>query len=230
MVALLASLSAAGCGDGSKPAGPSFVNATPTAGASATATATPIPPTSPTPPAAGTSGPPAAGRYVFPVQTGNVAYHRTHSGYPATDIFANCGSPVVAVTDGKILEVSRVDRYDKHGPQGPLNGGRSVSLLGDDGVRYYGSHLVEVTVGIEAGVRVHAGQRLGSVGHTGNANNVCHLHFGLSPLCHQTGDWWIRRGVIWPAEFLDAWRKKTNKSPIATVTAWQHTHGCPKAP
>lgn len=168
-------------------------------------------------------------RYVFPV-IGNVAYHPTHSGYRATDIFADCGSPVVAVTDGTILEVSLIDRFDENGPRGPFNGGKSVSLLGDDGVRYYGSHLSAVTAGVAAGVRVRAGQSLGKVGRTGNANNVCHLHFGISPPCQRTADWWIRRGEIWPASFLDAWRNNVNRSPADTVSAWQRANGCPKPP
>ncbi|MGW5669890.1 M23 family metallopeptidase [Micromonospora sp. NPDC003776] len=169
-------------------------------------------------------------RHVFPVKASNVAYHPTHSAYPGTDIFADCGEPVVAVTDGRILEVSRVDRFSKSGPLGPYNGGLSVSLLGDDGVRYYGSHLSALATGIDAGVRVKAGQQLGKVGHTGNANNVCHLHFGLSPKCTGHDDWWIRRGVIWPAPYLNSWRKGGNRGPATEVAAWQKKHGCPKAP
>lgn len=169
-------------------------------------------------------------RYAFPVQGRNVSYHRTHAGYPGTDIFAACGVAVVAVTDGTVLEVSRVDRFSRSGPLGPYNGGLFVSLLGDDGVRYYGSHLVEVADGIDAGVRVRAGQRVGKVGHTGNASNVCHLHFGISPRCQGKDDWWIRRGVIWPAPYLDAWRRNVAKSPVKSVADWQHRHGCPKAP
>ncbi|MCW3842775.1 peptidoglycan DD-metalloendopeptidase family protein [Micromonospora yasonensis] len=169
-------------------------------------------------------------RHVFPVKASNVAYHPTHSVYPGTDIFADCGEPVVAVTDGQILEVSRVDRFSKRGPLGPYNGGLSVSLLGDDGVRYYGSHLSAIADGIDAGVRVHAGQQLGKVGRTGNANNVCHLHFGLSPKCTGHDDWWIRRGVVWPAPYLTSWRKGGNRGPADEVAAWQQKHGCPKAP
>jgi murein DD-endopeptidase MepM/ murein hydrolase activator NlpD len=155
---------------------------------------------------------------VFPVD-GHASFGTTHSGYPASDIFADCGTPVVAVTAGRVLEVSRVDRYDADGVQGPNNGGLSVSVLGDDGVRYYGSHLSRLASGIDAGVRVRAGQRLGAVGRTGNANNVCHLHFGLSPRCAGTGDWWTRRGVVWPAKFLRAWRAGENRSPAAAVRA-----------
>lgn len=170
------------------------------------------------------------GKYAFPVVGSPLSYHTTHSGYPATDIFAPCGSAFRAVTDGVVLEVSRVDRYDPAGPDGPLNGGLFVSVRGDDGVRYYGSHLVEVTAGVEKGVRVRAGQRVGSVGKTGNSSNVCHLHFGLSPPCAQTGDWWVRRGVVWPYTYLDAWRAGTGKSPAPAVTAWHRDHGCPAKP
>jgi murein DD-endopeptidase MepM/ murein hydrolase activator NlpD len=239
MLLLLASALVAGCA-AHRPAVPSagdnpVLAGTPTASPPASQAATP----SGGPPA---SGPPANGspangspatqtnlRYVFPVRAENASYHPTHSAYPGTDIFAACGTPVLAVTDGRLLEVSRVDQFDKKGPLGPLNGGKAVSLLGDDGVRYYGSHLSEVAAGMAAGVRVRAGQQVGSVGRTGNANNVCHLHFGISPPCDQTDDWWIRRGVVWPAPYLDAWRGRVNRSPADKVTAWQRDHGCPPA-
>ncbi|MEU7995853.1 peptidoglycan DD-metalloendopeptidase family protein [Micromonospora sp. NPDC049060] len=188
-------------------------------------------PTSAAAPTGPSTAPTRAGLpHVFPVRAANVAYHPTHSAYPGTDIFADCGEPVVAVTDGVLLEVSRVDRFDRRGPRGPHNGGLSVSLLGDDGVRYYGSHLRRVADGIDAGVRVRAGQRLGEVGRTGNANNVCHLHFGISPPCTGRDGWWIRRGVVWPAPYLNSWRRKGNKEPAAEVAAWHRRHGCPKAP
>jgi murein DD-endopeptidase MepM/ murein hydrolase activator NlpD len=160
------------------------------------------------------------------VKTGNVAYHPTHGKYPATDIFADCGSPVVAVTDGEVLEVSRKDVYVKGSPDGPNNGGLSVSILGDDGVRYYGSHLSRIEGGIDPGVRVKAGQRLGDLGKTGNANNVCHLHFGISPPCARTGDWNVRRGVIWPKEYLDSWRKGGKSAPVAQAADWAKKHNC----
>ncbi|MCA2215778.1 M23 family metallopeptidase [Jidongwangia harbinensis] len=228
----------AGCGGAgggpSATATPQFVAPSPTVPA----------PSSPAPPAPASVAPPSASaaassakpsasattrrtiRYAFPVKAGNVAFHRTHGKYPATDIFADCGEPVVATTSGVILEVSLTDRYVEGSPDGPNNGGLSVSLLGDDGVRYYGSHLTRVQAGVRAGVRVETGQRLGTVGRTGNANNVCHLHYGISPKCAGTGDWRVRRGVIWPADYLTSWRKKGNKSPVATVRAWARQHDC----
>ncbi|WP_307834817.1 M23 family metallopeptidase [Paractinoplanes lichenicola] len=165
-------------------------------------------------------------KYVFPVKASNVDWHTTHSKYKATDIFADCGESVVATTSGVVLEVSLKDVYVKGSPDGPNNGGLSVSLLGDDGVRFYGSHLSKVQPGIKKGVRVKAGQLLGKVGHTGNANNVCHLHYGISPPCAKVGDWKVRRGVVWPYSYLASWRKGGSKSPVAEVAAWKRSHNC----
>jgi peptidoglycan LD-endopeptidase LytH len=106
----------------------------------------------------------------------------------------------------------------------------SVALRGDDGVRYYGSHLTRVVAGIRARIRVRAGQQLGTVGKTGNASNICHLHFGISPPCAGRKDWWIRRGVIAPAAFLDAWRAGTARSAAEKMAQWRRTHGCPPPP
>ncbi|TDB73424.1 M23 family metallopeptidase [Micromonospora sp. KC723] len=223
---LLAPALLVGCAGGRPPPPPTAVWDGPDVAAPA---ARPAPPTASPASAAPSPGREPA-RRVFPVRAAKVAYHPTHSAYPGTDIFADCGEPVVAVTDGTVLEVSRVDRFDRRGPRGPHNGGLSVSLLGDDGVRYYGSHLSEISTGVDAGIRVRAGQRLGSVGRTGNANGVCHLHFGLSPRCGGHDDWWIRRGVVWPARYLDSWRAGGNRSPVAEVTAWEREHGCPGAP
>lgn len=169
-------------------------------------------------------------RYVFPVGGKPVSYHRTHSGYPATDIFASCGLPVRAATDGVVLEVTRVDNYDKATDNPALRGGLSVSILGDDGVRYYGSHLTRVSGGINPRVRVRAGQQIGTVGKTGNASNTCHLHFGISPPCKRTGDWWVRRGVVWPWSYLDSWKAGGSRSPAGTVSGWKARNGCPSAP
>ncbi|WP_328463168.1 M23 family metallopeptidase [Actinoplanes sp. NBC_00393] len=227
----------AGCGAagpaGSPAATPQFVQpASETAAPEAIESAPAAPPPaakapSPAPAASSKSAPKAVTvKYVFPVDASNVDFHTTHSKYPATDLFADCGERFVATTGGVVLEVSRTDAYVKGRPDGPLNGGLSVSILGDDGVRYYGSHLSKVQDGIEAGTRVDAGQLLGKVGKTGNANNVCHVHYGISPPCAETGDWKVRRGVIWPAKYLKSWRDGGQKSPVAEVTAWAAAKNC----
>ncbi|HEU4421991.1 MAG TPA: M23 family metallopeptidase [Pilimelia sp.] len=208
----------------------------PTAGPTTAAPPAPAPPpvapARPTPTKAAPPAPPPApaGRYVFPVRSDRVSYSGTHHDYPATDIFAACNLPVVAVTDGVVLEVSRVDQFNPAKPVNALKGGLSVSMRGDDGVRYYGSHLTRVLPGIEAGIRVRAGQQVGTVGKTGNSSNICHLHFGISPPCVGKSDWWIRRGVIWPKQYLDAWRSGTSRSPVRQVTAWRQANGCPPEP
>lgn len=221
----------AGC-DGPVPgavAGPTTPGstATPTAGPSGSASPTFGPTSAPVtrPPE---SARPRVYRYVFPV-SGNVSYAREHHDYPATDIIAACGSTVRAVTDGVVLEVSRVDRWDPATDDGADRGGLFVSLAGDDGVRYYGAHLRSVTAGVRKGVRVKAGETIGRVGDTGRAG-ACHLHLGLSPPCARVGDWWVRRGVVPPWSYLDSWRAGGRQSPARAVTAWRKAHGCPDTP
>ena len=195
-------------------------------------TATPsVPPTSaPIPTPAPKPAPTAPARYVFPVDGRSGYAHNDHHDYPAADIIAGCGQKVRAVTDGVVLEVTRVDRYDPLTNRGAERGGLSVSVQGDDGVRYYGSHYSSITRGLAPGDRVRAGTVLGLVGRTGDAG-ACHLHFGLSPVCAARGDWWIRRGVVWPSRYLDAWRAGRRLAPTAEVAKWRASHGCSsKAP
>jgi peptidoglycan LD-endopeptidase LytH len=164
-------------------------------------------------------------RYVFPVQPAEKAsYGHTHHDYPATDIFAPCGTTVVSPVDGHVNEVSMHDGWDPAVNDGATRGGLSVSVVGDDGVRYYGSHLAYVASDVRSGVRVRAGQVLGGVGHTGDARGVpCHLHFGLSPP-RGPGDWRVRRGVVYPWPYLDSWRVRGQRSPAAEVATWAKTH------
>lgn len=152
----------------------------------------------------------------------------SHSDYPAADIIANCGLPVVSPVDGVVLEVSRVDLWAQGIRNRSTRGGKFVSIKGVDGVRYYGSHLSVVLKGIKAGVPVVAGQQVGNVGRTGRAG-ACHLHFGISPVCYRTGDWWIRRGVVWPQPYLTSWRKRPyyHRSPRREVREWREAYGCP---
>jgi peptidoglycan LD-endopeptidase LytH len=117
--------------------------------------------------------------WVFPVQGPNSFINdwgfprsggRSHKG---TDIFAARHTPLVAVTDGVISKTSPVERG---------LGGITLWLRGDDGNSYYYAHLEAIAGGIEPGVRVRAGQVLGTVGDTGNARTTpTHLHFEIHP-------------------------------------------------
>jgi murein DD-endopeptidase MepM/ murein hydrolase activator NlpD len=168
----------------------------------------------------------AGGAHVFPIQPAGVAsYGRAHHDYPATDIFAPCGATVVAVTAGSISEIAAEDVWDPAVNDGATRGGLAVTLVGDDGVRYYGSHLASIDPAIAVGARVEAGTPLGVVGNTGNARGIaCHLHFGLSPPCG-VGDWQVRRGTIGPAPYLDSWRDgDASVSAIEEISAWRAAH------
>jgi peptidoglycan LD-endopeptidase LytH len=159
-------------------------------------------------------------RYDFPVQPVagcGVHYGHVHHDYPATDIFARKGCRFVSPTDGVVTEVSRTDRWQPSTDRGADRGGRSVAVLGDDGVRYYGSHLESVEVGVAPGARVRAGQTLGRIDNSGDARYVpTHLHFGISwPT--RDGVWWVRRGTVYPWPYLDSWRAGGNRSPAAAV-------------
>nr|WP_296067988.1 M23 family metallopeptidase [uncultured Actinoplanes sp.] len=209
---LLLTLAAAGCSSGSAPASNRFE--TPAASGSSPAAGAPASPSK------------AAVSYTFPV-VGKSDYSREHHDYPATDILAACGSRVVAVTSGKVLAVTLVDRWKRSVNAGDTRGGLSVSILGDDGVRYYGSHLSAIDDSVRPGARVTGGRPIGKVGDTGDAS-ACHLHFGISPPCDEQGDWYTQRGTVWPWRYLDSWRKGGHRSPVAEVTAWQHKHGCPR--
>ncbi|MBU6313732.1 MAG: peptidoglycan DD-metalloendopeptidase family protein [Actinomycetales bacterium] len=161
----------------------------------------------------------AAPIYVFPVAGCEVNYAKAHHDYAATDIVAKKGCKFVAPINGVIDEVNRIDSWSGKTNLGIDRGGLYVSIIGDDGVRYYGSHLQTIPASIEPGVSVLAGRLLGSIGSTGSARGTApHLHFGISwPTPPNT--WWVRRGEILPWKYLDAWKSGKDLSPVKEVNA-----------
>lgn len=156
---------------------------------------------------------PGAFVYVFPVRGTQVSYGPYHHDYPATDIFAPPGSLFVAPTSGRIEFVNRVDRWNAATDVPADRGGIMLSLIGDDGVRYYGSHLQAIAESIEVGVRVEAGQLLGYTGASGNAARTPpHLHFGISRPT-TPDDWRTRRGELSPYPYLKAWERGEMLTP-----------------
>jgi murein DD-endopeptidase MepM/ murein hydrolase activator NlpD len=153
--------------------------------------------------------------YVFPVQPARDAtFSDGGHPYPATDIFAPEGDRFVAVTDGVVDFVSFEDHWDPVKKDMSVAGGLCVAIIGDDGVRYYGSHLSAIAAEIWAGVRVKAGQLLGLVGHTGNAiTTPFHVHFGISRPTYP-GDWKRRRGEVDPYLYLIEWKKGVSITPV----------------
>jgi murein DD-endopeptidase MepM/ murein hydrolase activator NlpD len=155
--------------------------------------------------------------YVFPVADCTVKYARAHHDYPATDILAKKGCAFVAPIDGVVEDVNIKDIWSSKNNRGQDRGGLSVSIIGIDGVRYYGSHLLSVAEGIVPGASVMAGDNLGKVGSSGSARGTSpHLHFGISwPT--KAGDWKIRRGTLYPWPYLDAWKIGKNLSPVQAI-------------
>jgi murein DD-endopeptidase MepM/ murein hydrolase activator NlpD len=92
---------------------------------------------------------------------------RTHEGF---DIVARCGTPLVAVTTGRVQRSG----YD------PVLYGNYVLIHGQGEHRsYFYAHLRRPPA-VHHGDRVWAGERVGAVGKTGDARTVgCHLHFEI---------------------------------------------------
>ena len=127
-------------------------------------------------PGAGTPAPPAApaggGGGMFCPVAGPVSFvdswgapraGHTHVG---VDMMADYGTPLVAIVSGSVSS----------GTSG--TGGNMIFLAGDDGNSYWYLHNQEnlVTSG-----HVSAGQQIATVGDTGNATGIPHLHFEYHP-------------------------------------------------
>ena len=161
----------------------------------------------------------AAPIYVFPVAGCEVNYARAHHDYAATDILAKAGCKFVAPINGVVDEVNRTDSWSGKTNLGIDRGGLYVSIIGEDGVRYYGSHLRTIPASIQPGVVVKDGRLLGGIGSTGSARGTApHVHVGISwPTPPQT--WWVRRGEVLPWKYLDAWKAGKDLSPVKEVNA-----------
>ena len=88
---------------------------------------------------------------------------RSHEG---VDMLAPMGTPIYAVVSGSVN--FRQNRL----------GGNAVSLIGDNGNRYYYAHLASYE---GASRRVNQGDVIGYNGDTGNATGTPHLHFEIHP-------------------------------------------------
>ena len=161
----------------------------------------------------------AAPVYTFPVAGCTVKYAHSHHDYPATDIIAKKGCAFVSPIAGVIDEIVLVDKWSGKTNKGADRGGLSVSIIGDDGIRYYGSHLSKIETNVIPGLRVASGDKLGEVGATGSAKGTSpHLHFGIS-YPTQAGIWWVKRGVLYPWKYLDAWKAGNDLKPVVKVPA-----------
>lgn len=152
----------------------------------------------------------ASPKYVFPFSRVQVNYIRDHLNYPATDV-DGCYAKVLAPTAGLIVQTRRKDSWVEEIDNPGTRGGLTITLIGDDTVRYFFSHLGRVKVRI--GQRVQPGDWIGVVGSSGNARITrCHTHFGISRVC-PLAEIYLLQGELWPWKFLDAWRQGVQLSP-----------------
>lgn len=160
----------------------------------------------------------ASHTYYFPVQPPEYCNYTAHgpgdhNGYPAADIFAPFGIPVIAVTDGTIEWISTEDRWNPRQDDPATRGGLAFALRGDDGVRYYMAHLSRFVPGIRRGTRLKGGQLIGYVGKSGDARfTPPHVLLGISALT-TPDDWKTMRGQVWPGPYLDAWKNGEMLTP-----------------
>ncbi|GLW97835.1 hypothetical protein Misp02_19220 [Microtetraspora sp. NBRC 16547] len=143
--------------------------------------------------------------YAFPVKGCRVSYARQLLVLPKTTIWAGKGCSFVSPVDGVVREVNVQNRWVPSTDRGQDREGRFVTILGDDGVLYLGGHLDSVDPGVQPGAKVKAGQPLGRLGNTGSARDTAsNLYFAISwPVSPE--HWWIRRGMVEPWDYLDAW-------------------------
>jgi murein DD-endopeptidase MepM/ murein hydrolase activator NlpD len=96
------------------------------------------------------------------------AYAHLHQG---TDVFAAPGTPLLAVERGVLIRVGT-----------DILGGTKLWLVGASGTRYYYAHLSAFAEGVTEGMPVKAGDVIGFVGNTGDAQGgATHLHFEVHP-------------------------------------------------
>ncbi|HZT16250.1 MAG TPA: M23 family metallopeptidase [Gaiellaceae bacterium] len=153
-----------------------------------------------------------AGRYVFPVY-GPVSYGDTFGAprsdvtyHHGDDIFGQLGQPLVACADGTIFSVG----WNKIG-------GNRLWLLDEQGNQFYYAHLSAFSTLAVDGAHVKAGQVIGFMGNTGDAEGTpVHLHFEIHPvsLLYLGYD-----GAVDPTPYLNAWQHQQDL-PFPVAASW----------
>jgi murein DD-endopeptidase MepM/ murein hydrolase activator NlpD len=145
--------------------------------------------------------------YAFPVYRGysysdDWGAPRQYTGrHEGTDIFAPSGTPVLAVTDGTLFRVGT-----------RAIPGNRLWLRGERGDTFFYAHLSAFAEGARNGARVEAGDVVGFVGSTGDAEETPpHLHFEVHP---EGGD------PVNPHPFVRAWEERRDVPAAAWLTRY----------
>jgi murein DD-endopeptidase MepM/ murein hydrolase activator NlpD len=153
-----------------------------------------------------------AGHYVFPVY-GSSSYTDTFGApradvtyHHGDDIFGELGQPLLACADGTLFSVG----WNKLG-------GNRLWLLDEQGNQFYYAHLSAFSTLAVDGAHVKAGQVIGFMGDTGDAEGTpVHLHFEIHPvsLLYLGYD-----GAVDPTPYLDAWKHRQDL-PFPVAASW----------
>lgn len=164
-----------------------------------------------------------AGGYVFPIYGPSSfidsfgAPRADVSWHHGDDIFAPLGAPILAVADGTLFSVGWNDI-----------GGLRVWLRDTAGNEFYFAHLSALATRTANGIPVQAGDVIGFVGNTGDAQGTpYHLHFEIHPVSMLYLGY---DGAVDPTRYLDAWARLKDV-PITGVVGWAPPLGghAPKA-
>ena len=132
---------------------------------------------------------PIQGKHRFGGAGGRFGARRRGHRHQGQDTFARCGTPLVAARGGKV----KAKRYQRAAGNYIVIDGRGT------GVDYAYMHLAEPSP-FSKGDRVYTGQRIGSVGRTGDARG-CHLHFEM----WNAPGWYSGGRPFDPLPALEAW-------------------------
>jgi hypothetical protein len=144
-----------------------------------------------------------ANRYVFPIY-GPAAFVDTFGAgradtgwHHGEDIFAPMGAPILAVADGTLFQVGWNDI-----------GGNRFWLRDELGNEFYFAHLSAFSPLAVEGRHVRAGEVIGFVGNTGDAETTPpHLHFEIHPVGLLSLGY---DGVVSAYPYLVAWKHLTD--------------------
>jgi murein DD-endopeptidase MepM/ murein hydrolase activator NlpD len=147
--------------------------------------------------------------FVFPVY-GKHNYTDTFGAFRAdtqvhegNDIFGTAGTPLVAVCDGSLNRVGTL----------PISGNRLWVKCAKTGDSFFYAHLSAFATDARNGLEVKAGQVIGFLGSTGDAEQTPpHLHFEVHP---GDGD------AVDPYPFLRAWESRRD----VPAAAWVRQNG-----
>jgi murein DD-endopeptidase MepM/ murein hydrolase activator NlpD len=149
----------------------------------------------------GLQPPLTAGGYVFPVY-GPHNFGDTFGGFRGDvpgnwhhgdDIFAPLGAPVLACADGTVFSIGWNNV-----------GGNRLWLRDSQGNEFYYAHLSAYSPAAKDGNRVKAGEVVGFIGNTGDAEGTAyHLHFEIHPVAYLSLGY---DGAVDPTPYLQAWQ------------------------